>query len=183
MGVRSLASLAAPFLIAIGTDDFIQTGDFNGLSVIVLLYIGTALLVWTGQYVQTLNLSYAGQSILLRMRIEMFDQLQRLSMSFFDRNQVGKLMSRVQSDVQQLQQKISERLNDIQAEPVPQMPTDDETADARQRRERFENLTPEQREEMRKRFEQMSPEEREKLRRQRRGPRRRRTESEDAAQQ
>jgi len=104
MGVRSLASLAAPYLIAIGTDDFIQTGDFNGLTVIVLLYIGAALFVWAGQYVQTLNLSYAGQSILYRMRVEMFDQLQRLSMSFFDRNQVGKLMSRVQSDVQQLQQ-------------------------------------------------------------------------------
>ena len=104
MGVRSLASLAAPYLIAVGTDDFIQTGDINGLTVIVLLYIGAALLVWAGQYVERLNLSYAGQSILLRMRVEMFDQLQRLSMSFFDRNQVGKLMSRLQSDVQQLQQ-------------------------------------------------------------------------------
>jgi ATP-binding cassette subfamily B protein len=104
MGVRSLASLAAPYLIAVGTDDFIQTGDFNGLTVIVLLYIGAALLVWAGQYVERLNLSYAGQSILLRMRVEMFEQLQRLSMSFFDRNQVGKLMSRLQSDVQQLQQ-------------------------------------------------------------------------------
>ena len=104
MGVRSLASLAAPYLIAVGTDDFIQTGDINGLTVIVLLYIGAALLVWAGQYVERMNLSYAGQSILLRMRVEMFDQLQRLSMSFFDRNQVGKLMSRLQSDVQQLQQ-------------------------------------------------------------------------------
>lgn len=104
MLIRSLASLAAPYLIAVGTDDFIQTKDFKGLTVIVLLFIGSTLVVWAAQYVETLSLSYAGQSILLRLRTELFNHFQRLSMSFFDSNQVGKLMSRVQSDVEQLQQ-------------------------------------------------------------------------------
>jgi len=104
MLIRSLASLAAPYLIAVGTDNFIQTGDFEGLTIIVLFFIGSTLLVWAAQYIETLSLSYAGQSILLRMRTELFNHFQRLSMSFFDSNQVGKLMSRVQSDVEQLQQ-------------------------------------------------------------------------------
>ena len=104
MVVRSLAGLAAPYLVAVATDNFIQTGNIGGLNMIAILFIGAALLVWAGQYVETLYLSYAGQSMLFSLRTEMFDHLQRLSMSFFDRSKVGKIMSRVQSDVQQLQQ-------------------------------------------------------------------------------
>lgn len=104
MVVRSLAALAAPYLVAVATDNYIQTGDLSGLNIPVLLFVGAALLVWGGQYMETLYLAYAGQSVLYRLRTEMFDHLQKLSMSFFDRSQVGRLMSRVQNDVQQLQQ-------------------------------------------------------------------------------
>ncbi len=104
MVVRSLATLALPYLVAVGTDNYIQTRDLGGLNIIVILFVTAALLVWAGQYMETLFLSYAGQSVLLRMRTEMFDHLQKLSMSFFDRSQVGRIMSRVQNDVQQLQQ-------------------------------------------------------------------------------
>jgi len=104
MVVRSLAALAAPYLVAIAIDRFIQTGELGGLDIILIAFVGAALLLWAGQYVETLYLAYAGQAILFRMRTEMFDHLQRLSLSFFDHNKVGKLMSRVQNDVQQLQQ-------------------------------------------------------------------------------
>jgi len=104
MVVRSLAALAAPYLVAVATDNYIQTGDLSGLNIPVLLFVGAALLVWGGQYMETLYLAYAGQSVLYRLRTDMFDHLQKLSMSFFDRSQVGRLMSRVQNDVQQLQQ-------------------------------------------------------------------------------
>ncbi len=104
MVIRSLAALAMPFLVGIAIDRFILEGDLGGLNIIAILCIGTALLVWAGGYMETLFLSYAGQSILFRMRTEMFDHLHRLSMSFFDRTLVGKLMSRVQNDVNQIQQ-------------------------------------------------------------------------------
>jgi len=104
MVIRSLAILAIPFLVAVAIDHFILEGNLGGLNIIAILCIGAALLVWAGGYMETLFLSYAGQSILFRMRTEMFDHLHRLSMSFFDRNLVGKLMSRVQNDVNQLQQ-------------------------------------------------------------------------------
>jgi len=107
MVLRSLAALAAPYLVAVGTDDFIQTGNLGGLNMIAILFMGAALLVWAGQYVETLYLSYAGQAILFSLRTDMFDHLQKLSMGFFDRSKVGKIMSRVQSDVQQLQQVLS----------------------------------------------------------------------------
>ncbi|MFC1532199.1 ABC transporter ATP-binding protein [Thermodesulfobacteriota bacterium] len=104
MLVRTLAGLAAPYLVAVATDNFIQTGNIEGLNIIVILFIGAALLVWAGQYVETLSLSCSGQSILFRLRTELFDHLQRLSMGFFDRSKVGEIMSRMQNDVQQLQQ-------------------------------------------------------------------------------
>lgn len=105
--IRTLAQLSGPYLVAIGTDRFIQTGDLGGLNLIALAYLGVVALTWSGQYMQTLYLALAGQSILYRLRTEMFDHLHRLSLSFFDRSKVGKLMSRVQNDVSQLQELVS----------------------------------------------------------------------------
>jgi len=104
MVLRSLGMLALPYLVGVATDSYIQTGDLSGLNSIVLIFVAAALAIWAGQYMETLYLSYAGQSVLYRMRTELFDHLQKLSMSFFDRSQVGRIMSRVQNDVQQLQQ-------------------------------------------------------------------------------
>ncbi len=104
MVMRALAALVIPYLVAVATDRFILAGNFNGLNIIVIVFIGATLLVWAGQYMETLFLSYAGQTVLFRMRTEMFDHLQQLSLNFFDRNKVGRLMSRVQNDVHQVQE-------------------------------------------------------------------------------
>ena len=104
MVIRSLASLALPYLMAIAADRFIRTGDLDGLNIIAGAFVGATLLVWAGQYMETLFLSYASETALLQMRTQMFDHLQQLSLSFYDRNKVGKIMSRVQSDVQQIQE-------------------------------------------------------------------------------
>jgi ABC-type multidrug transport system fused ATPase/permease subunit len=110
---RALAQLAIPYLVAVATDRFIQTGNLGGLNLITVAFIAMALLMWGGQYLATLFLSYTGQAILLRMRTEMFDHLHRLSLSFFDHNKVGKLMSRVQNDVNQLQELLSRGILNI----------------------------------------------------------------------
>jgi len=107
MVLRSLAALATPYLVGLAINNFIQTGQLEGLNVIAIALVAAALLVWGGQYVENLFLAFAGQSVLYRLRTEMFDHLQQLSLSFFDHNKVGKLMSRVQNDVQQLQQLIT----------------------------------------------------------------------------
>ncbi|MBM2825238.1 MAG: transporter ATP-binding protein [Dehalococcoidales bacterium] len=103
MVLRSLASLALPYLVATAVDRFIRTGSVSGLNTIALLFVGATVLVWAGQYLETLFLNYTGDAILRRLRSEMFDHLQLLSLSFFDRNKAGKIMSRLQNDVQQLQ--------------------------------------------------------------------------------
>jgi ABC-type multidrug transport system fused ATPase/permease subunit len=64
--------------------------------------------MWGGGYLETTFLAYAGQTVIFRMRTEMFDHLHQLSLSFFDRNKVGKLMSRVQNDTQELQELLTQ---------------------------------------------------------------------------
>jgi ABC-type multidrug transport system fused ATPase/permease subunit len=105
--IRTAASLVSPYLIAKATDEFIQTGNLNGLNLIVLIFVGSLFLTWGGQYLETRFLYFAGDAILVKMRTEMFDHLQTLSLGFFDRNEVGKIMSRVQNDVLQLQELIT----------------------------------------------------------------------------
>ncbi|MBI4180782.1 MAG: ABC transporter ATP-binding protein, partial [Chloroflexi bacterium] len=104
MLLHSLAGLVMPYLVVIATDRFIETGKFGGLGIIAIAYTGVALLSWVGHYVESLYLSYAGEMILFRLRTEMFDHLHRLSLKFFDHNKVGKLMSRIQNDVTQVQE-------------------------------------------------------------------------------
>ncbi len=107
MVVRTLAQLAIPAMVGIATDRFIEQGNLSGLNIIVIAMVVVMLLMWGGEYMSTLFLAYAGQSILFRMRTEMFNHLHRLSLSFFDHNKVGKLMSRVQNDVGQLQEVVT----------------------------------------------------------------------------
>jgi ABC-type multidrug transport system fused ATPase/permease subunit len=106
MVIRTLASLVSPYLVVIATDS-IQTGDLAGLNMIVAVFVGAALVTWGGQYLETRFLYFAGDATLVRLRTEMFDHLQKMSLGFFDRNKVGKVMSRVQNDVQQLQELIT----------------------------------------------------------------------------
>jgi ABC-type multidrug transport system fused ATPase/permease subunit len=107
MLICALATMALPYLVGVGTNYIVQ-GNLDGLNLIAILFVVVLLTFWGGQRLETIYLAYAGQSVILRMRTEMFDHLHRLSMSFFDRNQVGKLMSRVQNDVQQLQELVTE---------------------------------------------------------------------------
>ena len=106
--VRSLASLAIPYLVGITIDRFIQTHELAGLNLMVAAFIAANLLVSGGHYLETLYLAYAGEAILFRLRMEMFDHLHRQSLSFFDHNKVGKLMSRVQNDIGQVQELLTD---------------------------------------------------------------------------
>ncbi|MCK4863651.1 MAG: ABC transporter ATP-binding protein [Dehalococcoidales bacterium] len=107
MLIRTLATLALPFLVGVATDYIVQ-GNLEGLNTTVIFLAVVAVAMWGGQYLESLYLAFAGQSIIYRMRTEMFEHLHRLSLSFFDTNKVGKLMSRVQNDVQQVQELVTQ---------------------------------------------------------------------------
>jgi ATP-binding cassette, subfamily B, multidrug efflux pump len=98
------ASNAIFFLIALAIDDYIPQGDLSGVGYIGAALVGLALVSWLGQYVQQVATAYMGHNILLTLRTQMFTHIQKLSLSFLDRNEVGRIMSRVQNDVTVLQE-------------------------------------------------------------------------------
>jgi ABC-type multidrug transport system fused ATPase/permease subunit len=99
----SLSHLLAPYLVKLGLDRYIANADLAGLTVLVYLYAGNALVAWIMQYQQTLGLERMAQRVLLDLRQALFTHLMRLDLSFHDRNAVGVLMSRIQNDVGNLQ--------------------------------------------------------------------------------
>ena len=101
--LRTVANMAMPYFVALAINQLVQSHNLSGLNIAVLAYLAFAILMWAGQYLETLYLSYSGQGILFKMRTQLFDHLMKLSMSFFDHNKAGKVMSRVQNDVDQLQ--------------------------------------------------------------------------------
>ncbi len=105
--VFSLTSLANPYLFKVAIDQFVAHGDLRGLDILALAFIGVGLVNWVAQYLQLQATAQMGYRIVYTLRTQMFDHLQRLSLSFYDRTEVGRVMSRVQNDVGQLQDLVS----------------------------------------------------------------------------
>jgi ATP-binding cassette subfamily B protein len=107
MFIFTATQLAVPWLIKVGIDDHIAVGDFSGLTLVAAMFLGNAILNWGVSYAQESFLARAGQSVLYRLRKEMFSHLQKLSLTFYDKTEVGRIMSRVQGDCYQLQEFMS----------------------------------------------------------------------------
>jgi len=106
----SALSPMRPFLTKIAVDDYISVGDKDGLLLIVLLLFATLLLQGVAQYFMTYFTQWIGQRIILDVRMQVFRKLQRLALRFFDRNPVGRLVTRVTNDVEVLNEMFSSGL-------------------------------------------------------------------------
>jgi ATP-binding cassette subfamily B protein len=98
----TFSSVASPYIISIAENNYILAGNLSGLNMIVLVFIGMGVLNWISYYTQIVAEARLGQSVLLFLRTQMFDHLQKLSVRFFSHNEVGRIMSRVQNDVGEL---------------------------------------------------------------------------------
>jgi len=106
--VATGAALAPPYLAGRAVDVGISNRDTGALAVILVLFVGAAVLNWVATYFQTYLISWVGQRALQDLRIEVFAHLQRLSMSFYSRNKAGVIISRLTNDVQALDQLVTE---------------------------------------------------------------------------
>ena len=95
----SALQLAPPYLTKTVIDDYIPAGDLSGLGLIALLYLATILASFALEYTQTWTLQMTGQRIMFDIRMQVYGHLQRLDLRFYDRNPVGRLMTRVTTDV------------------------------------------------------------------------------------
>jgi ATP-binding cassette subfamily B protein len=91
--------LAGPYLTKIAIDRYIAAGDAPGLSRVALLFLLTLVLAFGIRFLQTYIMQMTGQRIMQDMRRDIFAHLQRLHVAYFDRHPVGRLMTRVTTDV------------------------------------------------------------------------------------
>ena len=102
--IYTIANVCIPLFIMLGIDQGINNGSVTALHVIGLGFLLLTLVHFGANYLQFVFVAKVGQEILYALRLHMFNHLQALSPSFYHRTPVGRIMSRSQSDVLQLQE-------------------------------------------------------------------------------
>ncbi len=97
--INALLAISTTFLIQIGIDDYISTGDVDGLRTIALLYITAICLMLIASYSQLYLTIWLGQHVQHDIRVQVFTHLQRMELPFLDKNPIGRLITRVTNDV------------------------------------------------------------------------------------
>jgi ATP-binding cassette, subfamily B, multidrug efflux pump len=97
--VASGAALAQPYLFKVAIDRYVSAGRLDGLGWLAVLYAVSLVAAFVAEYVQTWTMQLTGQRIMFDLRMEIYGHLQRLDVRYYDRNPVGRLMTRVTSDV------------------------------------------------------------------------------------
>ena len=95
----SALQLVQPYLIKLAIDRYIAAGDLSGLNRMALAFLAILLGSFVCEYVQTFAMQLTGQRIMFDLRMQIYRHLQRLDIQFYDRNPVGRLMTRVTTDV------------------------------------------------------------------------------------
>ena len=98
----SLLQLAQPYLTKLAIDDHIRTGTLEGLDDIALVFVVVLVGSFVFEYLQTYTMQLMGQRIMFDLRLEIYRHLQRLDLRFYDKSPVGRLMTRVTTDVETL---------------------------------------------------------------------------------
>ncbi len=99
MILATLMNVSGPYLIKVALDNGVAKGDLAALAQTVGLYVATALAMWACTYLRINIMAVAGQSVIYDLRREVFDHLQALSLGFYSRYAVGRIVSRVVNDV------------------------------------------------------------------------------------
>ncbi len=102
MIVAKSADLVAPQLVGYAIDKGIGKGDTKVVMAAAVIYVVTYLVYWIGQYWQGVLVSKLGQTVIYDIRRTIFSHVQGMSLDFFDKREVGRIISRLTSDVDSL---------------------------------------------------------------------------------
>jgi ATP-binding cassette subfamily B protein len=115
--LKALADILGPYLTKVAIDRYmthdatgrstwlgrhLSTSPAAGITQIALIYIGALCFSYLLEFAQTYLMQWTGQKIMYDMRSQIFRHLQRMHVAFFDRNPVGRLVTRLTSDVDAL---------------------------------------------------------------------------------
>ncbi len=103
----ALLSTVRPYLTKIAIDNYIVNKDAVGLRNIILILLGTLIFQGLLQYSMAYLTQWIGQKTILELRMKLFEHIQKFSMSFFDKNPVGRLVTRLTNDIEVLNEMFS----------------------------------------------------------------------------
>ena len=106
----SILNLAGPYLTKIVIDDHITARDMSGLDMIAAIYLTVLVCSFIFQFCQTYVMQYIGQKVMFDLRSKVFVHLHKMSFSYFDKNPIGKMITRVVNDVEVLNEMLTSGL-------------------------------------------------------------------------
>ena len=107
MLITTATIVVQPWIIKLGIDELIDApsrGDVGAMAFVMTLFVANICVRFVANYMYQTTLARVSQGVLYTLRARIFAHLQRLSTSFYDKNEVGRIMSRGQNDVNQLQE-------------------------------------------------------------------------------
>lgn len=102
MLISSAASVAGPYFVKIAIDNGIDAGNVVILRYTILAYLAVSVIQWTGTYYRVNIMAWIGQSIIYDLRKKLFAHLQELSLGFYSRYSVGRVLTRAINDIETL---------------------------------------------------------------------------------
>lgn len=105
--LQTATQILGPYVTKIAIDRYIAEGNLHGLNLMVLAYVGSVLLGFVFLFLHTYITEYTGQRAMHDLRTQIFSHLQKQDLAFFDRNPVGRLMTRTINDVETLNELFS----------------------------------------------------------------------------
>ncbi len=99
--------LLGPVVIKHAIDEYVIQKDVQGLGMICIVYLALILLSFAVTWAQIYTMQWVGQMAIYRLRMQLFSHLQRLDLKFFDGNPVGRIITRVTTDINALNELLS----------------------------------------------------------------------------
>ena len=109
----NLLGILQPKFTQYAIDWFILPQKLAGLKLLLVLYVGVQVLRLVFSYFQALLLNTVGQYVMFDMRRELYDKLQHQEVAYYDRNPVGRIMTRLTSDVDSLNELFTAGITDL----------------------------------------------------------------------
>jgi ABC-type multidrug transport system fused ATPase/permease subunit len=117
VGITSAMQLIGPYLLKVAIDDhLVAQKDLFGLTLVSLAFALTLLIAWGSQAGQGYAMALVAQNALNRMRYELFQKINRLSLSYHDQHQSGVTMSRIVNDVAVFQELLTQGATSVVAD-------------------------------------------------------------------
>ena len=102
--VYTITAAALPWIIKWIVDSHITAGDKSAINLAAIAFLAVATVQLASRYLHMRLIAFVAQGVLYGLRTDLFRHIHRLSLPFFDRNEAGRIMSRLQNDTREIEQ-------------------------------------------------------------------------------